>query len=205
MLTSEIRSTLDRNTILKTTLVELGKTLQLWNCMLWMAKPGQPSKLTLSYQLREAKGSKRPAVSMQDPVLQSIFSVNTAILISSKSPLSIGDDQRVPEDGSVVAVRVPLLHTLRSKSNGNLVSLVEAALRSSEESSPGASESGTRRNSGSGSEYAILVLVLPDSSARRWKPHELEMVEGVADQGELSGSADASPNKLQRTTVGSAL
>ncbi|KAL4352511.1 hypothetical protein GQ457_06G030110 [Hibiscus cannabinus] len=36
MLTHEIRSTLDRHTILKTTLVELGRTLGLEECALWM-------------------------------------------------------------------------------------------------------------------------------------------------------------------------
>lgn len=36
MLTSEIRSTLNRNTILKTTLVELAQTLKLDNCNIWM-------------------------------------------------------------------------------------------------------------------------------------------------------------------------
>ncbi|URD81087.1 hypothetical protein MUK42_02285 [Musa troglodytarum] len=36
MLTHEIRSTLDRDTILKTTLVELGRTLGLEECALWM-------------------------------------------------------------------------------------------------------------------------------------------------------------------------
>ncbi|VFQ59604.1 unnamed protein product [Cuscuta campestris] len=36
MLTHEIRSTLDRHTILRTTLVELGRTLDLAECALWM-------------------------------------------------------------------------------------------------------------------------------------------------------------------------
>ncbi|KAL2472746.1 Ethylene receptor [Forsythia ovata] len=36
MLTHEIRSTLDRHTILKTTLIELGRTLALEECALWM-------------------------------------------------------------------------------------------------------------------------------------------------------------------------
>ena len=30
--------------------------------------------------------------------------------------------------------------------------------------------------------YALLVLMLPAGSARRWHVHELEMVEVVADQ-----------------------
>lgn len=36
MLTHEIRSTLNRHTILKTTLVELAQTLKLKSCNIWM-------------------------------------------------------------------------------------------------------------------------------------------------------------------------
>ncbi|KAK1399230.1 hypothetical protein POM88_009093 [Heracleum sosnowskyi] len=51
MLTHEIRSTLDRHTILKTTLVELGRTLALEECALWMpTRTGL--ELQLSYTLR---------------------------------------------------------------------------------------------------------------------------------------------------------
>ncbi|KAK8300147.1 hypothetical protein V6Z12_D05G368400 [Gossypium hirsutum] len=52
MLTHEIRSTLDRHTILKTTLVELGRTLALEECALWMpTRTGL--ELQLSYTLRQ--------------------------------------------------------------------------------------------------------------------------------------------------------
>ncbi|KAL3598251.1 hypothetical protein D5086_006169 [Populus alba] len=52
MLTHEIRSTLDRHTILKTTLVELGRTLVLEECALWMpTRTGL--ELQLSYTLRQ--------------------------------------------------------------------------------------------------------------------------------------------------------
>lgn len=47
MLTSEIRSTLNRHTILKTTLVELAQTLKLNNCNIWMpSEDGESYKLT---------------------------------------------------------------------------------------------------------------------------------------------------------------
>jgi hypothetical protein len=47
MLTNEIRSTLDRHTILNTTLVELAKTLELANCTIWEPNPeGDAVKLT---------------------------------------------------------------------------------------------------------------------------------------------------------------
>lgn len=47
MLTNEIRSSLDRHTILNTTLVELAKTLELANCTIWEPNPeGDAVKLT---------------------------------------------------------------------------------------------------------------------------------------------------------------
>lgn len=47
MLTNEIRSTLDRHTILNTTLVELAKTLELANCTIWEPNvEGDAIKLT---------------------------------------------------------------------------------------------------------------------------------------------------------------
>lgn len=51
LLTHEIRSTLDRQTIMNTTLVELSKTLNLEECALWMpARSG--IELQLSHTLR---------------------------------------------------------------------------------------------------------------------------------------------------------
>lgn len=190
MLTTNIRSTLDRHTILKTTLVELGKTLQLENCMVWMAKPGgHSSKLTLSHQLKEDRSSRQPSISTDDPVVQPIFSVSTALLISSKSRLAAGNDFLVPEDGSVVAIRVPILSESHAEisQGGSFASMAEAALEPSEEvGSEGTGARSENRASGTVKEtdYAVLVLRLPNGSARRWRSHELEMVESVADQGE---------------------
>ncbi|KAI7989855.1 Ethylene response sensor 1 [Camellia lanceoleosa] len=56
MLTHEIRSTLDRHTILKTTLVELGRTLDLKECALWM-----PSQRDLNLQLSHTLNNLIPA------------------------------------------------------------------------------------------------------------------------------------------------
>lgn len=50
MLTNEIRSTLDRHTILNTTLVELAKTLSLENCTIWMPN-SQGDALELTHEL----------------------------------------------------------------------------------------------------------------------------------------------------------
>ena len=50
MLTNEIRSTLDRHTILNTTLVELAKTLHLENCTIWMPN-SEGDALELTHEL----------------------------------------------------------------------------------------------------------------------------------------------------------
>ncbi|KAK8509816.1 hypothetical protein V6N13_093661 [Hibiscus sabdariffa] len=126
MLTHEIRSTLDRHTILKTTLVELGRTLGLEECALWM-----PSR--------------------------TVFNNARAVRIPYTCPLAkikplVG--RYVPPE--VVAVRVPLLHL----SNFQINDWPELSAKS----------------------YAVMVLILPTDSARKWRDHELELVEVVADQ-----------------------
>ncbi|KAL1135114.1 hypothetical protein V6Z11_A12G152400 [Gossypium hirsutum] len=126
MLTHEIRSTLDRHTILKTTLVELGRTLGLEECALWM-----PSR--------------------------TVFNSARAMRIPYTCPLArirplVG--RYVPPE--VVAVRVPLLHL----SNFQINDWPELSAKS----------------------YAVMVLILPTESARKWRDHELELVEVVADQ-----------------------
>ncbi|KAJ6686643.1 TWO-COMPONENT SENSOR HISTIDINE KINASE [Salix purpurea] len=60
----------------------------------------------------------------------------------------------------VVAVRVPLLHL----SNFQINDWPELSAKS----------------------YAIMVLILPTQSARKWRDHELELVEVVADQLNVS-------------------
>lgn len=155
MLTHEIRSTLDRHTILKTTLVELGKALVLEECALWM-----PTTNSMDLQLTLTLRQQNPVpitVPIQHPTIKQVFSSNRAVVISPNSPVAL----RRPRSskvltGDVVAVRVPLLH-LSNFYTGDWP------------------DSGARS-------YALMVLMLPSDSARRWHMHELEMVEVVADQ-----------------------
>ncbi|KAF9690152.1 hypothetical protein SADUNF_Sadunf01G0166100 [Salix dunnii] len=155
MLTHEIRSTLDRHTILKTTLVELGRTLALEECALWM-----PTRTGLELQLSYTLHQQNPVgytVPIQLPVINQVFSSNHALKISPNSPvarLRPLSGKYMP--GEVVAVRVPLLHL----SNFQINDWPELS---------------TRR-------YALMVLMLPSDSARQWHIHELELVEVVADQ-----------------------
>lgn len=155
MLTHEIRSTLDRHTILKTTLVELGRTLALEECALWM-----PTRTGLELQLSYTLRHQNPVgftVPIQLPVINQAFSTNRAVKISPNSPvarLRPLSGKYMP--GEVVAVRVPLLHL----SNFQIYDWPELS---------------TKR-------YALMVLMLPSGSARQWHVHEMELVEVVADQ-----------------------
>ncbi|KAF6155107.1 hypothetical protein GIB67_035854 [Kingdonia uniflora] len=109
MLTHEIKSTLDRQTILKTTLVELGRTLTLEECALWMStRTGL--EIQLSYILRH-QNPVGFTKSIQLPVINQVFSSNRAVKISPNSPVArlrplVGKYI----SGEVVAVRVPLWH-----------------------------------------------------------------------------------------------
>ncbi|GAV63401.1 Response_reg domain-containing protein/HisKA domain-containing protein/GAF domain-containing protein/HATPase_c domain-containing protein [Cephalotus follicularis] len=155
MLTHEIRSTLDRHTILKTTLIELGRTLALEECALWM-----PTRTGLELQLAYTLRQQNPVgytVPIQLPVINQVFRSNHAVKISPNCPVArIRPLAGKYMPGDVVAVRVPLLHL----SNFQINDWPELS---------------TKR-------YALMVLMLPSDSARQWHVHELELVEVVADQ-----------------------
>ncbi|KAF6169062.1 hypothetical protein GIB67_038559 [Kingdonia uniflora] len=155
MLTHEIKSTLDRQTILKTTLVELGRTLTLEECALWM-----PTRTGLELQLSYILRHQNPVgftISIQLPVINQVFSSNRAVKISPNSPVArlrplVG--KYIP--GEVVVVRIPLWHL----SNFQINDWPEIS---------------TKR-------YAVMILMLPSDSERQWHVHELELIEVVADQ-----------------------
>lgn len=155
MLTHEIRSTLDRHTILKTTLVELGRTLDLEECALWM-----PSRRGLNLQLSHTLNNMIPigsAIPINLPIINEVFNSAQAIHIPHTCPLariktSVG--RYMPPE--IVAVRVPLLHL----SNFQINNWPELSAKS----------------------YAVMVLILPIDGARKWRDNELELVEVVADQ-----------------------
>ncbi|KAF8006759.1 hypothetical protein BT93_K0924 [Corymbia citriodora subsp. variegata] len=155
MLTHEIRSTLDRHTILKTTLVELGRTLSLEECALWMpSRTGTILQLTHTLHHQPSIGSTIP---INLPAVNEVFSSGRAMRIPYTCPLArirplVG--RYMPPE--VVAVRVPLLHL----SNFPINDWPELSAKS----------------------YAVMVLILPTNCGRQWREHELELVEVVADQ-----------------------
>uniref|UniRef100_A0A2N9IB07 histidine kinase n=1 Tax=Fagus sylvatica TaxID=28930 RepID=A0A2N9IB07_FAGSY len=154
MLTHEIRSTLDRHTILKTTLVELGRTLGLEECALWM-----PSRTGMNLQLTHTLNSQiqGSTVPLSDSIVNEVFNNARATRIPYTCPLArfrpLVGRYVLPE---VVAVRVPLLPL----SNFQINDWPDLSAKS----------------------YAIMVLILPTDGARKWRDYELELVDVVADQ-----------------------
>ncbi|CAN8268684.1 unnamed protein product [Cochlearia groenlandica] len=161
MLTQEIRKSLDRHTILYTTLVELSKTLGLCNCAVWMENDDM-SEMNLTHELRDRYGRGHGhhgpygygcSVSMDDLDVLKVRESDEVNVLSAESSISrassCGD---VTEAGPVAAIRMPMLRVLDFKG-------------------------GIARE-----RYAILVCVLPSGEAREWTYQEIEIVKVVADQ-----------------------
>uniref|UniRef100_A0A5B6YNZ4 histidine kinase n=1 Tax=Davidia involucrata TaxID=16924 RepID=A0A5B6YNZ4_DAVIN len=154
MLTHEIRSTLDRHIILTTTLDELGRTLDLQECALWM-----PSQRGLNLQLSHTLNNLivGSTVPINLPIVNEVFNSAEAIRIPHTCPLArIRPPVGRYNPPEVVAVRVPLLHL----SNFLINDWSDVSAKS----------------------YAVMVLILPMDGVRKWRDHELELVEVVADQ-----------------------
>ncbi|KAL5981409.1 Enoyl-[acyl-carrier-protein] reductase [NADPH, B-specific] 2, mitochondrial [Asimina triloba] len=153
MLTKEIRKTLDRHTILYTTLVELSKTLALQNCAVWMPNE-ERTELNLMYELRQRSSLSLP-IPIQDPDVQEVKGRKGVNILRPDSPLGRRSSSDDAEPGAVAAIRMPMLRAANFK--GGTPEVVQAC-------------------------YAVLVLVLPSSDARSWSEQELEIIEVVADQ-----------------------
>lgn len=155
MLTRQIRKSLDKHTILYTTLVELSKTLDLQNCAVWMPNETKTA-MTLTYELKSdpSKNYSR-SIPVDDPDVLEINENKGVRILRADSLLGIASSGGSSEPGPVAAIRMPMLNFSNFK--GGTPELVKAC-------------------------YAILVLVLPNSEARVWSYHELEIVEVVADQ-----------------------
>jgi len=133
----------------------MGRTLGLAECALWM-----PSRSGTSLQLSHTLHNNAPlgsVVPINLPIVTKIFNSNRAERISHNSPLAsikTRSSRYVPPE--VVGVRVPLLQL----TNFQINDWPELSTKA----------------------FAVMVLMLPPDSARKWRPHELELVEVVADQ-----------------------
>ncbi|GAB4855371.1 CUGBP Elav-like member 2 [Ancistrocladus abbreviatus] len=155
MLTQEIRKSLDKHTILYTTLVELSKTLNLQNCAIWMLNDNK-TEMNLTHELKKSPSKNCPiSIPVDDPDVREIKGSKGVRILRKDSALAIASNAGLGEPGSVAAIRMPMLKVSNFK--GGTPELVR-----------------TR--------YSILVLVLPSLESRVWSYHDLEIMEVVADQ-----------------------
>jgi ethylene receptor len=151
MLTQEIRRSLDRHTVLYTTLIELSRVLALDNCAVWMPSEDK-SGMCLTHELR--RGSHGEAiVSADDADVLEVKGSDGVKLLPPESVLGSASGGGKEGTGTVAAIRMPMLKVADFK--GGTPEVIQTS-------------------------YAVLVLVPP--SDRNWAPHELEIVEVVADQ-----------------------
>ncbi|AQK42855.1 hypothetical protein Zm00014a_036351 [Zea mays] len=155
MLTQEIRKSLDRHTILYTTMVELSKALELQNCAVWMPDETR-STMILTHQLRERDimDPQKHSIPIDDPDVQEIKATKDAKVLGPDSALGVSSRSK-HEAGPVAAIRMPMLRVSNFK--GGTPEVMQTS-------------------------YAILVLVLPNDGSLGWGRRELEIVEVVADQ-----------------------
>uniref|UniRef100_A0A6N2LTX5 Ethylene receptor n=1 Tax=Salix viminalis TaxID=40686 RepID=A0A6N2LTX5_SALVM len=156
MLTQEIRKSLDRHTILYTTLVELSKTLGLQNCAVWM--PNEIKTLMdLTHELNRGNymSSDNPSIPITDPDVDRIKRSEAVNILRPDSALAAASHGESGEPGPVAAIRMPMLRVRNFK--GGTPEIIQAC-------------------------YAILVLVLPGGQPRSWTSQEVEIIKVVADQ-----------------------
>ncbi|KAJ9154196.1 hypothetical protein P3X46_027558 [Hevea brasiliensis] len=152
MLTQEIRKSLDRHTILYTTLVELSETLGLQNCAVWMPNEVR-TEMNLTHQLNVRNYSN--SIPITDPDVARIKGSDGVNILRPESALAAASSGESGEPGPIAAIRMPMLRVCNFK--GGTPEMIQAC-------------------------YAILVLVLPGSQPRSWTNQELEIIKVVADQ-----------------------
>uniref|UniRef100_A0A7N0UUD6 Ethylene receptor n=2 Tax=Kalanchoe fedtschenkoi TaxID=63787 RepID=A0A7N0UUD6_KALFE len=153
MLTQEIRKSLDRHTILYTTLVELSETLKLQNCAVWMPNHNQ-MEMNLTHELK-GRNFYNQSIPISDPDVVRVKKSDEVNILSPASLLGAASIGATNEAGPVAAIRMPMLRV--SDFKGGTPELIQTC-------------------------YAILVLVLPSGRSRSWTYHELEIIKVVADQ-----------------------
>ncbi|CAL5347356.1 hypothetical protein CsSME_00033669 [Camellia sinensis var. sinensis] len=156
MLTQEIRKSLDRHTILYTTLVELSKTLDLENCAVWMPNENK-TEMNLTHELKGKNASNgfNGSILISDPDIREIKASDEVKILGPDSVLAATSGGGYVEPGDVAAIRMPMLRVSNFK--GGTPEIIQTC-------------------------YAILVLVLPGGQGRLWSNQELEIVKVVADQ-----------------------
>ncbi|CAM0943149.1 unnamed protein product [Alopecurus aequalis] len=154
MLTQEIRKTLDRHTVLYTTLIELSRVLGLRNCAVWMpVADGDKVAMHLTHELQRGGAVGGLAIAVDDADVVEVRRSDDVKLLGPDSALALASGGGKDDTGTVAAIRMPMLKV--SDFKGGTPEVIQTS-------------------------YAVLVLVPP--SGKNWGAHELEIVEVVADQ-----------------------
>ncbi|KAF7081474.1 hypothetical protein CFC21_085412 [Triticum aestivum] len=157
MLTQEIRKSLDRHTVLYTTLIELSRVLGLTNCAVWMpSAAASDGKVTmhLTHELRRGGSDEGLVVIGVDDVdVVEVRRSDGVKLLGPGSALAAASGGGKEDTGTVAAIRMPMLKV--SDFKGGTPEVIQTS-------------------------YAVLVLVPP--ADKTWGAHETEIVEVVADQ-----------------------
>lgn len=149
----EIRSSLDGQSVARSTVFGLGQIFDLKECALWF-----PTQTNRSLQLSHSFTHSIPVgstIPIKLPVVSEILKSNGAVRIPHTCPL-VRTSARTLQPPEVVAIRVPLLHASCTKPDTWLDT--------------------------SAVSYAVMVLVLPTGSMRKFHTIELELVEAVAQE-----------------------
>lgn len=156
MLTREIRKSLDKHMILRTTLVELSKILDLQNSAVWMPNENR-TEMHLTHELRANPMRSFRVIPINDPDVVQVRETKVVTILRKNSVLAVESSGcgSSEEFGPVAAIRMPMLHGLNFK--GGTPEFVDTP-------------------------YAIMVLVLPSANSRVWTDKEIEIAEVVADQ-----------------------
>ncbi|XP_010104064.2 ethylene receptor 2 [Morus notabilis] len=156
MLTHEIRKSLDRHTILYTTLFELSEALGLQYCSVWMPNEDK-TEMVLTHELKGRNYSNlyNFSIPITDPDVARIKGSEVVNILESDSALVVARSAEIGEPGPVAAIRMPMLRVSNFK--GGTPEHIQAC-------------------------YAVLLLVLPGGQPRSWSSQELEIVKVVADQ-----------------------
>lgn len=154
ILTQEIRSSIDRHTILAIMLERLGKALNLENCTIWMPD-SQGNVLELTHELKRRMLQVPVLIPLDDEWVKAVQESKKAVVVPSDSILGVESSHASAVVGEMVAVRLPLLQFSNFK---------------------GVTPQGTNTS------YAVMVLGLPPGEGRGWGPNELEIVDVVSDQ-----------------------
>ncbi|KAG8372733.1 hypothetical protein BUALT_Bualt12G0097500 [Buddleja alternifolia] len=93
MLKQEIRKSLDRQTILYTTLVELSKTLDLQNCAVWMPN-AEKAEMNLTHELKGRNFSNVLPIPRSDPDVREIKENDGVKILDSELAFAVASSVR---------------------------------------------------------------------------------------------------------------